>query len=92
MIVYGQEKRAFTWAPTLEIPSGQDLPFLPAQVANQNTGFPSSSHALAKSAMYIFTRPIHIWVTLAARGLLVHERWEAYKMLTFIKLLFHDFK
>ena len=92
MIVYMAKKRELLLGgPTLEIPSGQDQPFLPAQVANQNTGFPSSSHKPAKSAMYIFTWLNHIWVTLAARGLFVHERWEAYEVVTFIKLLFRDF-
>jgi len=33
---------------TREIPSGQNEPFLPAQVANQNTGFASSSRLRIK--------------------------------------------
>jgi len=92
MIVHMAKKRELLLGgSTREILSGQDQPFLPAQVANQNTAFPSSSHALAKSAMYIFTWLNHIWVTLAAKGLFAHERWEAYEVLTFIKLLFRDF-
>ena len=35
-------KRTFLAGPKREIPSGQDKPILPAQKANQNTGFASS--------------------------------------------------
>ena len=49
--VYGQKRELLLGGPTREILSGQDQPTSPAQVANQITGFPSSSHALVKSAM-----------------------------------------
>ena len=49
--VYGQKRELLLWGPTREILSGQDQLTLSAQVTNQNTGFPSPSHALVKSAM-----------------------------------------
>ena len=37
------KKRTFNLGTTREIPSGQDEPILPVQVANENAGFTSSS-------------------------------------------------
>ena len=42
-ILYDQKETFSLAGPMREIPSGKDRPFLPAQVANQNTGFASDS-------------------------------------------------